>query len=353
MSATLSAQERIAGFRTVRGALTRTYVAVDQRVMYVSLNKNACTSLKWMMAGVLGEDLASFKPGLLPVTSQVDAIQNRKAWKHAPMLQDLDPRVVAEISPANGWFVFAVVRDPRNRLFSAWQNKLLLENPGYTHYRQQPWYPRHPMSEQTIVEDFERFVTVLENNPDHRLRTVDAHFRDQAELLMTDVVDYTKIYEISELKQLVADLQAHLDAVGWTGEVHLPRANDTPLPVNALPFANGVRERVEKVYAADFDLFPGRWDDFGKAESAPAWTAEQLAQAELHAAYGRRIGDVRDAAIRFRDLAKAEKEKAQREKQRADAAVNGRPIQPRMAAANQLARRVAGRARRLAARYRR
>jgi hypothetical protein len=282
----------------------------------------------------------------MPVTGQADAIQNRKAWRHAPLLTQLDPAVRAEISPDNGWFVFAVVRDPRNRLFSAWQNKLLLENPGYTHYREQDWYPRHPLSEQTIVEDFQRFVTLLENQPDHRLRTVDPHFRDQAELLMPDLVDYTRIYDIREMRTLLEDVRTHLDAVGWTGHLHLPRANDTPLPVNSVPFANGVRERIERIFAADFELFPDRWD-FTAAEAAPHWTDEQLREAELHAGYGRRIGDLRNTALAFRDLAEREKAK------------NGggnakRPaVAPAKTDVRTLARRVAGRARRLAARYRR
>lgn len=335
--------------------MSRTFVAPHQRIMFVALNKNACTSLKWMMAGIMGEDLGSFRPGLLPVTGDADAIQNRKAWKHAPMLYKFDPELRAQISPDNGWFVFAVVRDPRVRLFSAWQNKLLLENPGYTHYREQPWYPRHPLTEQSIVEDFDQFVTVLENNPDHRLRTVDAHFRDQAELLMPGLVDYTKVYEITELKSLVADLQAHLDNVGWQGEVHLPRANDTPLHVTGVPFANGVRERIEKVYAADFELFPDRWD-FSKVEAAPPWTDAQLQEAELHAFYGHRIGDLRNTARRFRDEAQKQKQRADSERRRADAALGVRtatPAQPPADRARILARRVAARARRLAARYRR
>jgi hypothetical protein len=341
----VTADERLERIRAVGGAVSRIYIAPEQRIMFVSLNKNACTSLKWMMAGIMGEDLDSFAPGLLPVTFEADAIQNRNAWKHAPKLTELDPALRAEISPANGWFVYAVVRDPRNRLFSAWQNKLLLENPGYTHYRDKDWYPRHPLSEETIVEDFERFVTVLENEPDHRLRTVDPHFRDQAELLMTDVIDYTKIYEISELGRLVTDLEAHLANVGWSGEVRLPRANDTPLRVNGVPFANGVRERVEKIFAADFELFPDRWD-FSKAESAPRWTEHELREAELHAAYGRRIGDLRTIALRLRD-------QAARERKRADRAQSGSGPDGNPTAARTLVRRAAGRARRIADRYRR
>lgn len=31
---------------------------------------------------------------------------------------------------AEDWFVFGVIRDPRLRMFSAWQDKYLLRNPG-------------------------------------------------------------------------------------------------------------------------------------------------------------------------------------------------------------------------------
>ena len=54
----------------------------------------------------------------------------------------------------NGWFVFGVVRDPRPRCFSAWQNKLLLGSPSYTQWRREPWYPRFPDHPEAIREDF-------------------------------------------------------------------------------------------------------------------------------------------------------------------------------------------------------
>ena len=39
-----------------KGSRGRTFAVPSARVMFVQVNKNACTSLKWMMAGIAGED---------------------------------------------------------------------------------------------------------------------------------------------------------------------------------------------------------------------------------------------------------------------------------------------------------
>ena len=156
--------------RDIRGGMTRAFVAPEQRILYIALNKNACTSLKWMLADIMGEDTTRFDAGLLPVTHPRDVIHDRPTWSTASKLNRMSPQARAQIRPDNGWFVFAVVRDPRVRLFSAWQNKVLLQNPAFRRWHQEPWYPRHPLTPQTVVEDFEKFVTLLEEQPDHVLR---------------------------------------------------------------------------------------------------------------------------------------------------------------------------------------
>jgi len=296
-------------------SMWRTYAVPQARVLFVQVNKNACTSLKWMMAGVAGED--SFRPSLMPSTGDVDDIHDRRQWQKSPRLDRMDPALRAQIHPDRGWFVFAVTRDPRARLFSAWQSKLLLDNPGYRSFQGEAWYPRHPATTESVVEDFGRFVDLLEREPGHRIRA-DGHFRDQVDLLHEDVVAFTEIYDIRELDRLQADLRRHLDQVGWTGELRLPRLNDTPLRSNAQPFVDGVRERVEKLYAADFERFGDRWD-FADLEASGAWTAEDLERVDLQADYGRRIGYLRDRALRFKEKAAHERRRADAEKARADA----------------------------------
>jgi hypothetical protein len=299
-----------------KGVMWRTFAVPSARVMFVQVNKNACTSLKWMMAGIAGEDFAAFTPTLEASTSNHDDIHDRRLWKKTPKLSELDPEVRAQIHPDNGWFVFAVIRDPRSRVFSAWQSKLLLENPGYTSFQGQPWYPRHPLTADTVVEDFAKFVDLLERYPNYRIRH-DGHFRDQVEMLHEDVVTYTEIYDIREMGRLLADLRHHLDAVGWTGELNVPRLNDTPLRATVRPFLNGIREQVERVYAADFERFGDRWD-FANIEKAPEWTDAELREAEWRAIFGQRIGHLRRQALNFQAEATAERARADAEKARAD-----------------------------------
>ncbi|GAA4814512.1 sulfotransferase family 2 domain-containing protein [Nocardioides caeni] len=294
----------LTGLKQVPGGVWRTYLAPDAKVVFESLNKNACTSLKWMMAELAGEDLDGFRAGPQPYIDDSEPIHNRDLWKVSPRLDALDAEQRAQIHPDNGWFVFAVVRDPRLRLFSAWQNKLLIETPFSHRWSKEWWYPRHPLTAETVIEDFAKFVELCEQDPPHWLRAKDAHFRDQVEMLAEDSVPYTRIYEISEMKQLQADLAAHLESVGRP-VIPLPRANPTPLrPIGAL-YANGIKERIEKIYAADFERFGHLWD-FTKTENAEPWTKEALNACEQEAVLGRRIGELyRIAKNRGEKLEKA------------------------------------------------
>lgn len=300
----------------VKGTGWRTFVIPEVKMMYVQVNKNACTSLKWMIAEVAGEDLTQFGPSMEASTSGPDDIHDRRQWRRIPKLSQLDPALRAHIHPDNGWFVFGVTRDPRSRLFSAWQSKLLLDNPGYIGMRGQTWYPRHPATTESVIADFATFVDLFERDPSVGIRR-DGHFRDQVEMLHLDLVDYTEIYDIRELDRLQTDLRSHLDGVGWTGKVVLPRFNDTPLRPNGQPFVDGIRERVEKIYAADFQRFGDRWD-FAAIEKVPDWTPADLAQAEKVADHGRHLGFLLGETKKFRGAVEAQRRRADAEKLRAD-----------------------------------
>ena len=214
-------------------------------------------------------------------------------------------------------------------MFSAWQSKLLLDNPGYTSFRKEPWYPRHPVTAESIVEDFAAFVDLIFHDPGYRIRG-DGHYRDQVELLHEDVVTYTDLYDVRDLGRLQVDLRNHLDQVGWTGELTLPRMNDTPLRANGPVFGNGVEARVSKMYAADFARFPDRWD-FATIEAVPPWTADQLREVDQQASVARRIGYLRNQALAFRAEADRQRQLAAKQRARANrlrAELDARPKVP-------------------------
>lgn len=275
----------------------RLFAIPERRLLFVSVPKNACTALKWMMADIVGEEFRDPRIALGPFVNRSDIVHARVRWQRLPQFGKLPKRVRAEISPDNGWFIFGVVRDPRVRLFSAWQNKLLMRNPRYTEYHEEKWYPGWPGDAQAMIEDFARFTEALSADAQHPLLLKDAHFQAQTDLLMLDRVPYSRIYDVSEVAQLCKDVQAHLEQSGWEGELALRRLNDTPLRATAAAFQGGVRELIEeKIYPGDFAEFGDRWD-FGKVENAPEWTESALAEVSMYAESGERIGELRDIAL--------------------------------------------------------
>ena len=110
---------------------TATYVMPRWRAMYVSVNKAACTSLKWLVAEVQAEDPERFHGSLSSELSRTMTIHRRDLWEHTPMAREMPDEKLDAISPDEGWFVFGVVRHPTARLFSAWQSKLLLREPWW------------------------------------------------------------------------------------------------------------------------------------------------------------------------------------------------------------------------------
>lgn len=284
----------------------RLFVIPKYRLMYVSLAKNACTALKWMMATLGGEDTSRFTLGLRPYTNDMDVIHDRRQWRKVLRVSEVDPKIRAEMAPENGWLIFSVVRDPLPRTFSGWQNKLLLNSPTHARWSAERWYPRFPQDQETIVADFAAFVDMLANNPKHPLHE-DTHFRSQVRLLRGDKIKYTRLYDISEMAQLRADVSAHLAGFGWSGELYLPRSNESPLRPIAAVFPDKVRAQLEQIYARDFKRFGQHWDS-DKIPDIP-WSKDAIAEAQRMTAAGRRMTEMRRIGLeQQREIARLERQ---------------------------------------------
>lgn len=227
------------------------------RAIYVSVNKAACTSLKWLVADVQGESHERFHRSLSREVTRTMTIHRRSLWRNTPMAKWMTDEELKQISPENGWFIFAVVRHPTARLFSAWQSKLLLREPWWwvDEFGDEPWFPRVPTSREEVVEDFIGFVRAIARNPKQRVFR-NRHFAPQAELLAVDRMPYTTIYRTTEILKLLEEFERHLRAEGWKGEpLSLARANETPLnPIPSL-FTPDVLDAAHELYREDFETF--------------------------------------------------------------------------------------------------
>lgn len=281
-----------------------TYVLEPLKVVYVGVPKNACTSLTWLTAELAGEDLSTFQPGLTWLLNSELAIHQRRLFRHTRTLVSVAPEVRRQISPDNGWFVFGTVRDPRARVFSAWQNKLLLHDPKYDQWREEDWYPAPPERAEHVVRDFARFVELIHAEPEHPIAQ-DPHVRDQMHFLRPDLIPYSRIYDVTEMSTLLGALGAHLRAQGLDRDLTLRRANDTVLRANGAALPEKVRSRIEELHAVDFERFGHLWD-FGRIERAGEWTSDAVQEVRARILLHERIGGLlkiaRDGQERIEQL---------------------------------------------------
>ena len=160
-------------------------------------------------------------------TSRTMTIHHRSRWQHTPMLNELDDEELAEITPENGWFVFAVVRHPAARFWSGWQSKLLLHEPYFSkRYRRAPGRasrsPRPTWSRTSTPS-----CAASAADPAAPIFH-DRHFRSQTRLLKTDRVPYSRVYQTAQFGELMRDLEAHLRPLGLERMPALRRSNETP-----------------------------------------------------------------------------------------------------------------------------
>jgi hypothetical protein len=273
--------------------------------MYVAVNKAACTSLKWLIADLQEERRERFHASLSSEVSRTMTIHRRRLWEHTPMAAELDDEQLRAISPDDGWFVFAVVRHPTARLFSAWQSKLLLREPSWVaRCGDADWFPRIPRNGDDIVEDFTRFARAVVRDPG--LVVANRHFAPQHRLLALRRMRYSRVYRTDEIPRLLEDLAAHLQARGWNGgPLTLPRTNAAPLPPIAGLFGPEVLDASRSVYARDFDAFG--FPDPAPAHVEPASTYPDAAVAEIQRLIERseRIGDLSRQARELRERLEA------------------------------------------------
>jgi hypothetical protein len=270
-----------------------TFAIPRWKLAYVSTPKAACTTIKWMLADLLGIDAQVFTSSLSSETSRSTTIHQRRVlWgPQAPRFIDLSDKQLAEISPENGWFFFSMTRHPTARFWSAWQSKLLLHEPRFhAQFKGEPWLPRIPQSTEDVVEDWFRFVEAVDANPELEIMD-DIHFRPQHRLLNLGQLPYDRLYDTSEFKQMLADLQGHLSGLGWTGTLRPMKSNESPLPPLRRAFPSTVLDVVRRTYAADFEQL-GYDDPMPPKVLDEDYSADLVAATGIIAERGERIGDL-------------------------------------------------------------
>lgn len=301
MSATLTsaANELNATGRRPRKIMTAaSFVLPELKIVYVTNLKVACSTVKWLLAELTGQDPNGFFASIGRRPTRAQTVHDRAAWSGVHHLADYED--LSAFSADDGWLVFTLVRDPRARLWSAWQSKLLTGNPNYIGpVMDEPWYPRSPADASDVLEDFQRFVAAL-GDQRRRLRRVgrDGHFRAQSDLVYRRGLRYTAVYDLAEIPTFERDLAAHLVAVGYNDLPALRNDNDAPLRLTKDVLAGGVAEAIEELYREDFDRFGAAWEE-GPNVHDTVWSEAAFADIAFRRAAHQRIRDLSDEANRL------------------------------------------------------
>lgn len=228
------------------------YLSHTHKLFYVSTPKVACTSLKWWLAELEGyaQALSEFKDSN---ESDPDLIIHDSFHKVAPQIAGLGPEALAPALVSEEYFRFAVVRNPYKRIFSAWQSKLLLREPLQSqHYLDNEFF-NHPITSLADIRaSFEGFLEHLASKEAPNF--LDLHWTPQADLLRPDLIAYTKLSQIEDVRELDAALSRHLGphvANPFTSR----RANESLIPYSENLVTPRAAELIQLLYRRDFDLF--------------------------------------------------------------------------------------------------
>lgn len=197
------------------------------RLLYLPIAKNACTSLKTLMVELSGLP-ESRKAAIL---RDVHGVLDDEAT--GLQLKDHPEAAARAMLVAEGWKRVAVLRDPAERLVSAYVEKFVIR-------RERKRIAAAPVvaairglsdpDEADLARGI-RFAEFLEHVCATPPEELDPHFRDQADSFAHGV--WTDLYAMEHLDMLEADLSRHLGRPVAVGTLNRAR----PAPRRVVPGA--------------------------------------------------------------------------------------------------------------------
>lgn len=278
-------KEKLFGYLGVNSFRSERY-----KLFYVATPKVACTSLKWWFAEIEGVSsdliLATDSDESDPELVIHDALGKASSGITGLSPSELEIPIISE-----DYFRFAVVRNPYKRIFSAWQSKILLQEPLQAEpFLDCDFYHRPIKCVADIASLFEEFLEHIATFPEEWM---DAHWKSQANLLRPDIISYSLISRIEEPEILERALREHVKF-----EIASPFAfnhkNVSLIPYSREFVTDRSAELIQKLYAQDFieygyDIDPPE----SKSEISLDLLKTSIHGITLVRGRNKRIGDIR------------------------------------------------------------
>ncbi|MBU6460013.1 MAG: sulfotransferase family 2 domain-containing protein [Proteobacteria bacterium] len=244
-----SAEDRDQLFRYL---IFNSYRSKQHKLFYVATPKVACTSIKWWFAQLEGFEEALHQTNESAETDP-DLTIHDTFHKIAPQVTGLEPNELCEVLTSDDYFRFAIVRNPYKRIFSAWQSKLLLQEPLQTApYLTYSFFHLPLNTPSDIALIFEAF---LEHLISHESPSFwDVHWTPQTTLLRPDLVDYTQLVQIENSHQLDKILANRLGSA-FPHPLTKRKTNESLIPYFPELITPRADELIRELYYDDFKTF--------------------------------------------------------------------------------------------------
>ncbi len=231
------------------------FVSFRHRYTFIETPKVACTSLKHMIQGIEGTAPPAPRLALGFRESKLSMLIHDRESVPLPSLLDV-PEDVAHsiIAGMPDWFVFAFVRNPYARLFSAWNNKLRFVEPGYGGVvgdilGRLGLDPARPGA--LTFGEFVRYVCAVEDP-----KGANPHWQNQTSLLFIDAITYSMIGRLEDFAAGVATWHRHVENVSGAPVALAIEARNTSFPDDWRHHYDAeLAAMAARYYARDFDAF--------------------------------------------------------------------------------------------------
>ena len=171
-------------------------------------------------------------------------------FDHAvPSLADHAPEAVVEMLSSPEWFRFCIVRNPYDRLASAWKDKLLSDkDPGYAWLRDEIRKAFGVGADAPIP--FRVSVDCLVAN---EAMATDPHWAPMTATMRPDIVEFDAVGRFENFEEDFADILRRIGAPSAVVSMAAVVTNTTPsIPLKVL-YDDAVAQRVYEHYGADFE----------------------------------------------------------------------------------------------------
>lgn len=286
--------------RLVRHSATRIVVLEEFKIAFLPIPKSGCTSMLWTLSELAGIEPERFRGSPQAEISRALTIHDMGRWGPERRWLTRTEEEQRAILEDDSWLRFSIVRDPVSRLWSAWQSKLLLQEPRFVRrFGEEPWFPTRVRTVDDVVDAFRAFVAALDCPPDEAPH--DAHWGRQTGLLAALPTNWVGRAEAPAAS--LARLRQHLQEQGFDPGIvsdDVPRENANPIPFHPSVYDTASAKIAAAVYADDL----AAWDypppdptavTSGNLRSESEWRAAAAGQLRL-------VGDLVERHLRFGDV---------------------------------------------------